>query len=424
MGKKTTTLSMLGVDPAFQRFADAMAREAGGVVRVGTRMDTHGSSNSTRWTPFRPGMRAVHHLRVVLPHEIVFDLGDDVLDDDGNHVPKPWGRVVDEAHALMLALNRMGIPYWCALSGGKGIHIHVFGAPGSNPAAEAPPRPKLSKPITDGLPTPTPPEALADAPPCVRRVVRSLGNGKNVPHAGRFLAAAYFHHAGFGEADLVSLFNRTPNFNRRKTTDIVRGMRTSNYLPFSCANLQTQGICHDYIKVGRCSRVSNPVSFLLNGKNMNGRGQARIEEHVESGPADWRNAASGAILEVANAILARITKDPLDAFDGIDADPRLLNPLKDGRLCREFGRRKSTASRNDKLLWFEGPGPFPVIPVGDRRDAYEAALARGKVFPSQVRHVDLARYARPKDAVCPRGPQCIRGHPAFEKNPCQICGGI
>jgi hypothetical protein len=405
-----------------------MAREAGGEVRIGTRSDNHLSQNGTRWTPFKPGDRATHHLRVVLPHESVFDIGDDRRDGFGALVPTPWGRIVEETYALWLALNRMKIPYWGALSGGKGTHTHIFGTPGSNPAAEVERESRGGRFVEAA--TCTPRQAIDSAPPCVRRAVRALAAGKNVPHAGRFLVGTYFHHAGFDAAAIRGLFVRTPNFNEKKTMDSLNGIADKNYLPMSCARLQAEGICHDYIKESRCDKVRNPVSWLAHRKSEDSRANGAVAEPeaVEEGPTDWRNAATGSILEVANAILEQITGIPGDT---VEADHRLLSPPKNGRLVREFGRRKAVSAKTRKVLWTVGYGPFAPIP-GERKDAYAVAEAKGTVFPSAIpRSADLPLFDRtaelrlaPPGALCPIGPKCVPHHPSWSgANPrgCDTC---
>lgn len=410
------TTNLLRVDAAFQKHASMMAKEAGGSVRVGTRGDIAASKNSTKWTQFTAADRAVHHLRVVLPHEIVFDVGDNT----------PWHRTVDETHALWIALNRMGIPYWGALSGGKGTHTHVFGVYGSNPAAEKPPvahepLPRLKPEEVDRR------KVVADAPPCIQRIFRALAAGKNVPHAGRFSAASYFHHAGLPKEVIAELFVKTPNYSKRETMKHIDSIEANNYLPFSCLRLKSEEICHQYIEVTRCSSVTNPISFLRKrtrqgAANAPGIADATPAVPEDVGPADWRYAASGAILEVAGAVLSRMTGTPLDS---VTADYRLLGPGKDSRLCREFGRRKSITAKERKVIWTEGPGPFKPLP-SERRDAYAIAEESKRIYPTTIpRSTKLALFDRGETgAACPTGPGCIPGHPQHKgsnPNGCETC---
>lgn len=62
------------------------------------------------------GPDASHGFRAILPNEILFDVG-----DSGD-----WERCRRTTHAIWRVLNKWGVPYWGALSGGSGTHTHVF----------------------------------------------------------------------------------------------------------------------------------------------------------------------------------------------------------------------------------------------------------------------------------------------------------
>jgi hypothetical protein len=75
-----------------------------------------------RWAWTSPmSADGLHSYRTVLPNEMVCDLGDHTN----------WIETVSNAHAIMDILNEATISYICALSGGRGIHIHIFGPPRS-----------------------------------------------------------------------------------------------------------------------------------------------------------------------------------------------------------------------------------------------------------------------------------------------------
>lgn len=73
-----------------------------------------GNGRPTEW--FGTGELTDYDYRCVLPTQVVFDMG-----DDGD-----WERCRAETMAVWETLNDLGVPYWGALSGGKGTHTEVF----------------------------------------------------------------------------------------------------------------------------------------------------------------------------------------------------------------------------------------------------------------------------------------------------------
>lgn len=72
-------------------------------------------ASGVHWVPLHKSS-GDHHLRTVLPSQIVYDLG-----DDGD-----WRRCRLETEALWATLEIMGIPHWRCLSGGRGTHTELF----------------------------------------------------------------------------------------------------------------------------------------------------------------------------------------------------------------------------------------------------------------------------------------------------------
>ncbi len=90
----------------------------GRMFRAAKRLD-NGSNGTTPGWPAIRGPTSHWHLRAVLDKEVVFDVGDDT----------PWGTSIIHATAIHESLEALGIPHWVALSGGKGMHIHVMCKP-------------------------------------------------------------------------------------------------------------------------------------------------------------------------------------------------------------------------------------------------------------------------------------------------------
>src|SRR5207237_8382661 len=72
----------------------------------------------------------------------------------------------------------------------------------------------LGVPTKYELPRVPLPEAM---PPCVRHLIDSLDEGKNVQHMGRFTLASFLLNIGTGEEDVVRLFKPATDFSERMT---------------------------------------------------------------------------------------------------------------------------------------------------------------------------------------------------------------
>ena len=100
-------------------------------VRVGYRIDGAQQAGSTNWVHIAAPPQAPYALRSVLPNQIIFDLGDDIV-GPSERKPQPWLATRGQAHALADACHALGVPFHLGLSSGKGLHLEVF----LDPAAE------------------------------------------------------------------------------------------------------------------------------------------------------------------------------------------------------------------------------------------------------------------------------------------------
>jgi hypothetical protein len=378
-----------------EHVADMMALAPAG-LRVQSRSDGQGAGKAAGpWFMCR-SPDTHYHLRAVLPCEIGVDIGDH----------EDFATAAKWANALAEACARLDVrSWWMALSAGKGIHMHIFGYSNLAPILDHHPEPG-ARTFEPRIP-PSKEEAVREAPPCIRAIVRWLSEGKPVPHAGRFAVAAYMHHAGFSAADIANLFTRTPNYDANKTARQVESIVRDHALPFNCAGMQMRGLCIESIRNARCLHVRNPVSFLprqVRGNDGDGDEPIPTEE-----ARDWRWAVFNHILEVA----ADLCGDP-----DIRVDPLLVAPNDESRMFREFGAQKDAAGTDRKVLWHDSRSglPFPPLPA-DRDEAYRIARERdlgipSKPIPSDLTHLDL----RWLPEGCPRTPACVTS-----QKPCSTC---
>src|SRR6058998_4059740 len=119
----------------------------------------------------------------------------------------------------------------------------------------------LGVPTKHELPKVPLPEAM---PPCVRHLIDSLDEGKNVQHMGRFTLASFLLNIGTGEDDVVKLFKPATDFSERMTRYQVehiggrRGGRTKYTCPM-CTTLKTHGVCYKPDEI--CETIRNPLSY-------------------------------------------------------------------------------------------------------------------------------------------------------------------
>jgi len=119
----------------------------------------------------------------------------------------------------------------------------------------------LGVPTKHELPKVPLPEAM---PPCVRHLIDSLDEGKNVQHMGRFTLASFLLNIGTGEEDVVKLFKPATDFSERMTRYQVehiggkRGGRTKYTCPM-CTTLKTHGVCYKPDEI--CETIRNPLSY-------------------------------------------------------------------------------------------------------------------------------------------------------------------
>ena len=119
----------------------------------------------------------------------------------------------------------------------------------------------LGVPTIYELPKVPVPEAM---PPCVRHLIEQLGEGKNVPHMGRFTLASFLVNIEADEEEIVRAFKPATDFSERMTRYQVehiagkRGGRTKYTCPM-CTTLKTHGVCYKPDEV--CATIRNPLSY-------------------------------------------------------------------------------------------------------------------------------------------------------------------
>ena len=103
-----------------------------------------------------------------------------------------------------------------------------------------------------------PPADGGRLPPCIAHCRQQLKEGENLPHVARFLLASYLLKAGTPADDIAVLFQTAPDYNEAVTKYQIGQIARSEYLPPSCAKVETAGWCR---RSEACGNIANPIQF-------------------------------------------------------------------------------------------------------------------------------------------------------------------
>jgi len=104
-------------------------------------------------------------------------------------------------------------------------------------------------------------------PPCIQQLLRSIEEGRHLPHAARFFLASFLLRVGVKPDRVVEIFSRLPDFNRKRTEYYVRHIAGEKggkkaYLPYSCERARSYGLC-SMSDVCRQLQVQHPLQYYI-----------------------------------------------------------------------------------------------------------------------------------------------------------------
>ena len=115
-------------------------------------------------------------------------------------------------------------------------------------------------------------------PPCMKKLLKMIQSGENVPHSGRFALVAFLHTLGMDSEEILETFSTAPDFDASKTTyqinHITGEISGTEYTPPECSTMKSYGICFDPDDL--CKRVwmKHPLSYYrAKGKRFKGSGK-------------------------------------------------------------------------------------------------------------------------------------------------------
>ncbi|MCX8163052.1 MAG: hypothetical protein N3D10_00670 [Candidatus Micrarchaeota archaeon] len=94
-----------------------------------------------------------------------------------------------------------------------------------------------------------------DFPPCIKKLIAQLSSSINVSHYGRVALAIYLIKAGYSNEQIQKIFSFAPDYNFETTNYQIEFIRKKNYNMFSCATMDSLGLC-----IADC-KCSNPSLF-------------------------------------------------------------------------------------------------------------------------------------------------------------------
>jgi len=81
-------------------------------------------------------------------------------------------------------------------------------------------------------------------PPCIEEILRKVDEGQNIIHTERLFLVFYLHALQFSVDEIVDLFAKLPDFDRKKTEYQVEFAKKKGYSPHSCSTLKSLGLCY------------------------------------------------------------------------------------------------------------------------------------------------------------------------------------
>lgn len=122
-------------------------------------------------------------------------------------------------------------------------------------------------------------------PPCMRRLLKMMQSGENVPHSGRFALVAFLHTLGMDSQDILQIFSSAPDFDEGKASyqikHIIGETSGTEYTPPECSTMKSYGICFDPdILCGR-EWMTHPLKYY----RAKGRRRSREGPSKSSKPA-------------------------------------------------------------------------------------------------------------------------------------------
>lgn len=102
-------------------------------------------------------------------------------------------------------------------------------------------------------------------PPCMKKLLKMIQSGENVPHSGRFALVAFLHTLGMDSEEILETFSTAPDFDASKTTyqinHITGEISGTEYTPPECSTMKSYGICFDPDDLCKRDWMKHPLTY-------------------------------------------------------------------------------------------------------------------------------------------------------------------
>lgn len=102
-------------------------------------------------------------------------------------------------------------------------------------------------------------------PPCIKNLLASQREGRNLSHEARFALTAFLRKVGLSEDEIISYFQEAPDFDREMASyqieHIIGDISGTEYSPPGCALMKTNGICIDPDSLCEQEWMNHPLTY-------------------------------------------------------------------------------------------------------------------------------------------------------------------
>ena len=102
-------------------------------------------------------------------------------------------------------------------------------------------------------------------PPCMKKMLKMIHDGENLPHSGRFALVSFLHKLGMNSDEVLETFSSAPDFDESKSRyqiqHITGEISGTEYTPPECSTMKSYGICFDPDSLCKREWMTHPLTY-------------------------------------------------------------------------------------------------------------------------------------------------------------------